>query len=129
MLEEESPELHKALRALTRLGPPSIPLVCLHRTEAGLTLEPDGSGPVVDSAEEPDPNLTEKLARYTLNVSHRAVVQQFLEHPVPGGWRKHPLLNDHRVVIFTKGLCPLQGTPYALRLSTEFGLEIEKEMS
>jgi CRISPR-associated endonuclease/helicase Cas3 len=129
MLEEESPELHKALRALTRLGPPSIPLVCLHRTEAGLTLEPDGSGPVVDLTEEPDPNLTEKIAQYTLNVSHGAVVQQFLEHAVPEGWREHPLLNDHRAVIFTQGLCPLQGTPYALRLSTEFGLEIEKEMS
>ena len=129
MLEEESPELHKALRALTRLGPPSIPLVCIHRTEAGLTLEPDGSGPVVDPNKEPDVELTEKLARYTLNVSHGAVVQQFLEHPVPGGWRKHPLLNDHRVVIFKSGLCPIQGTFYTLRLSTEFGLEIEKEMS
>jgi hypothetical protein len=83
----------------------------------------------VDLTEEPDPNLTEKIAQYTLNVSHGAVVQQFLEHAVPEGWREHPLLNDHRAVIFTQGLCPLQGTPYALRLSTEFGLEIEKEMS
>ncbi len=129
MLEEDSPELHQVFQALTRLGPQTLPLVCLHQTEAGLTLEPDGSGPVIDLTQEPDPDLTEKLARYTLNASHGRIVHYFLSQPVPKGWRTHPLLNDHRPVIFTNGFCPLPGTAYALRLSSEFGLEIEKETS
>lgn len=126
-LEEDSPELHEAFQALTRLMPPGVSLVCLHRTATGLTLEPDGTGPVVDLTQEPEPHLTKQLARYTLNVSHQLVVQHFLARPVPAGWRDHPLLRNHRVVIFTDGLCPLAGTPYTLRLSREIGLEVEKE--
>lgn len=129
MLEEESPELHKAFQALTRLGPRRLPLVCLHRTAAGLTLEPDGSGPAVDLAQTPAPELAKRLAWYALHVTHRPVVQYLLAQQVPPGWRNHPLLHNHRAVIFTNGLCPLAGTPYTLRLSRERGLEIEREVA
>jgi CRISPR-associated endonuclease/helicase Cas3 len=126
-LEEDSPELHEAFQALTRLIPPGVSLVCLHQTPAGLTLEPNGSGPGIDLAQEPEPDLTEQLARYTLKVTHQPVVQYFLAQSVPTGWRDHPLLRNHRAVIFTDGVCPLAGTPYTLRLSRKLGLEIEKE--
>jgi CRISPR-associated endonuclease/helicase Cas3 len=129
MLEEDSPEMHRTFRALTRLGPPSVPAVCLHRTEAGLTLEPDGSGPIVDLNQEPGADLTEQIARHTIDVRHRALFHQLVERPGPSGWRDHPLLNDHRAVVFDGGLCPFPGTRYAVRLSREFGLEIEKETS
>jgi CRISPR-associated endonuclease/helicase Cas3 len=129
MLEEDSPEMHRTFRALTRLGPPSVPVVCLHRTEAGLTLELDGSGPTVDLDQEPGADLTERIARHTIDVRHRALFHHLVDQSVPPGWRDHPLLEDHRVVIFRGGLCPFPGTPYALRLSREFGLEIEKEAS
>jgi hypothetical protein len=129
MLEEDSPEMHRTFRALTRLGPPSVPVVCLHRTDAGLTLEPDGSGPTVDLDQEPGADLTERIARHTIDVRHRALFHHLVDQSVPPGWRDHPLLEDHRVVIFRGGLCPFPGTPYALRLSREFGLEIEKEAS
>jgi CRISPR-associated endonuclease/helicase Cas3 len=127
LLEEDSPELHEALRALTRLGPPRISVVCLHQTEAGLTLEPDGSGPVINPNQEPSPELTEQLAQYALSISHWAVVQHLLGQPVPKGWQKHALLNDYRLVTFTDGICSLPAIPYNLRLSRQFGLEIEKE--
>jgi CRISPR-associated endonuclease/helicase Cas3 len=126
-LEEDSPELHEAFQALTRLSPPGVSLVCLHRTTAGLTSEPDGSGPVVDLTQEPGPDLTKKLARYTLTVTHYHVVQHLVAQLVPVAWRDHPLLRNHRPVIFTDGVCTLAGTPYTLRLSRERGLEIEKE--
>lgn len=127
MLEEESPELHAAFRALTRLGPPSLPVVCLHRTERGLTLEPDGSGPQVDLDHQPEPALTEQIARHTIDIRHRGVFHHLVEQQVPVGWREHSLLQDHRAVIFREGHCPLSGTSYVLRLTHEFGLEIEKE--
>jgi CRISPR-associated endonuclease/helicase Cas3 len=126
-LEENSPELHKAFQALTRLIPPGVSLVCLHRTAGGLALEPDGSAPMMDLMQQPDPDLTEQLARHTLKVTHQPVFQHFLAQPVPVGWRDHPLLRNYRAVIFTDGVCPLVGTPYTLRLSREIGLEIEKE--
>jgi len=129
MLEEDSPEMHRTFQALTRLGPPSVPVVCLHQTEIGLKLEPSGSGPTVDLDQEPGADLTERIARHTLDVRHGAVFHNLVQQPVPSGWRDHPLLRDHRAVIFRDGLCPLPGTPYALRLCYEFGLEIEKEAS
>jgi len=127
-LEEESPELHEAFQALTRLGRPSLPLVCLHSVGDGLNTEPDGSGRTVDLSQEPDTTLTYHLARCTLSVTHYPVVQHFLAQDVPAGWGDHPLLRDHRVALFDQGVCLLPGTPHRLRLSREFGLEIEREV-
>ena len=120
--------MHQAFQALTRLGPPSIPLVCLHRTELGLTLEPGGSGPVVDLVLEPGPELTRQLAQHAVRVTHRAIVNHFLAQPVPDGWRKHPLLRNYRLAVFTNNICSLTDSPHTLRLSRELGLEIQKEV-
>ena len=127
LLEEDEPAYHASLQALTRLIPPSVSLVCLHRTGSGLTLEPDGSGPQIDLAEHPASDITEQLARHTVNVSNWPVVRYFLDRPVPDGWRDHPLLRNHRAVVFTDGASALEGAPYTLRLSRTCGLEIIKE--
>jgi CRISPR-associated endonuclease/helicase Cas3 len=124
LLEEEKPELHQALQALTRLIPPNISLVCLHRVGDGLFLEPDGSGSTVDVSQPPSPELTQELARHTITVSHWPTLSYFRAEPIPEGWRKHALLHTHRLVVFQDGICELKGTPYSLRLSREFGLEI-----
>jgi CRISPR-associated endonuclease/helicase Cas3 len=127
LLEEDSPELHQAFQALTRLIPPGVSLVCLHRTTAGLTLEPNGSGSIVDLSQPPSSELTEQLARYTVTVTNWSVVEYFQAQPVPKGWRDHPLLSNHRAAVFSHGACALAGAPYTLRLCRERGLEIEKE--
>jgi CRISPR-associated endonuclease/helicase Cas3 len=126
-LEEDKPELHAALQALTRLTPPSISLVCLHRTAAGLTLNPDGSGPVVNLEQEPGASLTREMALATATVSHPAAVRHFRNEPVPSGWKDHPLLHDHRPAIFTDGVCRLSESGRILRLDRELGLEISRE--
>jgi CRISPR-associated endonuclease/helicase Cas3 len=126
LLEEEKPELHQALQALTRLIPPNISLVCLHRVGDDLFLEPDGSGSTIDVSQPPSPELTQKLARHTVSVSHRAILDYFRAEPIPEGWRKHTLLHTHRLATFQDGVCELKGTPYLLCLSREFGLEIIK---
>lgn len=126
MLEEDAPELHEALYALTRLTRPSISLVCLHQTASGLTLEPGAEGPVVNLADPPDAALTAQIARYTVNVPHSAVVKYFSQQPVPPGWRDHPLLYNHRAVVFDSGIAHLLGTAYTLVLSREMGLQIQK---
>ncbi|MBN1135022.1 MAG: CRISPR-associated helicase Cas3', partial [Anaerolineae bacterium] len=129
LLEEDRPELHQTLQALTRLIPPGVSLVCLHQTPRGLTLEPDGSGPVIDLKQEPDPDLTKELAQRTVGVTYPStVMQHFLEAQVPVGWQEHPLLRNYRVAVFQDGYCALHDVAYTLRLCRELGLEIHKEV-
>jgi CRISPR-associated endonuclease/helicase Cas3 len=127
-LREDSPELHTAFQALTRLGPPSLSLVCLHRVAGGLRTEPDGGGALIDIDRPPDSDTTLNLARATLQVSHRQVVAHFRDEAVPAAWSEHPLLRDHRLAVFSDGICRLEGGGLRLRLSREVGLEIEKEV-
>jgi CRISPR-associated endonuclease/helicase Cas3 len=128
VLEEDKPELHRAFQALTRLSPPSVSVVCLHHTETGLALEPEGRGRQVDLDKEPGPDLTQQLALHSVSVTHRTVVGHLLAEEAPKGWRDHPLLRHHRVAVFTDGICSLKGIPYQLRLGRELGLQIHKEV-
>lgn len=125
LLEEENPEIHASLQAMTRLMRPTINLVCLYG-EPGTTqvaLDPDG-WPQVELSQEPPPDLTHHLSRRVVTVSHPAVLHFFAAQEVPSGWREHPLLHTHRLAIFFNGECPLEGTKYLLRLSSRLGLEI-----
>ena len=125
-LEEDAPAIHHTLQALTRLGPPSVSLVCLHKTATGLNTEPDGSGTTVDLTVTPDRDLTATLARYTISVSRRDIFNYFMQQEPPQKWRDHALLSDHRVAQFAAGMCPLDGTNLVLHLDPEMGLWIEK---
>ncbi len=126
-LEEDSPAINAAFQALTRLGEPGISLVCLHEVGGDLNTEPDGAGQRVVLTHMPDAELTGHLARHTVSVAHRGVFNHFQAQEPPQKWGKHPLLRDHRVVIFRDGLYTSPDTRYTLRLSREFGLEVLKE--
>jgi len=126
-LEEDKPEMHHTMQALTRLGPPGVSVVCLHRTKAGLAVDPEGEQRV-DLCQKPSAELTAILVRHTLNMTHYRIFKYFIEWDVSVGWRKHSLLRTHRVAIFSQGVCPLEGIPYHLCLSRELGLEIVKEV-
>lgn len=125
-LEEDAPEVHATFQALTRLGNPSVALVCLHAIGEGLNTEPDGSGVAVVLDEHPDSSLTGHLARHTVSVTHRGILNHFQAQEKPPGWREHPLLRDHHAAVFNDGVCPLTGTSYTLRLSRAMGLEIAR---
>jgi CRISPR-associated endonuclease/helicase Cas3 len=124
-LEEDAPDVHAAFQALTRLGPPTIPLVCLHKTPAGLNTEPDGSGASVDLDRKPDAETTKALARATVGVSHRELVKFLLAQEPPAAWRTHSLLRDHRVAIFLDGVYTCGD--HTLHLSRELGLQVDPE--
>ncbi|MBM4456786.1 MAG: CRISPR-associated helicase Cas3' [Chloroflexi bacterium] len=125
-LEEDAPAVNETFQALTRLGDPSIDVVCLHAVGADLNTEPNGTGKAVKLEQKPDVELTGHLARHTVSLSQRSIFEYYLKQEVPSGWREHSLLNNHRVAIFVNGSCPLAGTPYTLRLSRDLGLEILK---
>jgi CRISPR-associated endonuclease/helicase Cas3 len=126
-LAEESPDVHEALQALTRLGPPSVSLVCLHRIRDVLSTGPDGDGRSVDLTQSPDPALTKALVQSSVSVTHWEIVRHFREQEAPPGWREHPLLRQYRVAIFKDGLCSPDNTAYTLRLTRPLGLEVIKK--
>jgi CRISPR-associated endonuclease/helicase Cas3 len=123
---EDSPDVHRSLQALTRLSEPSMTLVCLHLTQRGLALEPEGCE-TIDLLGEPGDKLTRELVRHSVSVSHWRLVPWFSQQEVPCGWRRHPLLRFDRPVVFEQSVCRLDGCGYKLRLSRELGLQIEKE--
>lgn len=127
-LAEETPEVHHAMRAATRLGDPGLSVVCLHRREGALYTEPDG-GLRIDLDRPPTHGETAHLAQCIVGVSHRGVVQALLAQAVPPCWRKNGLLRNARVAVFESGVHNVAGAGanYALCLSREFGLEIERQ--
>lgn len=125
LLEEERPEIHKSLQAMTRLMRRTISLVCLHGEPGAMqvALDPDGA-PQVDLSQKPTPEMTRDLAQRVVTVSHPAVLHHFAAQDVPSGWRDHTLLHTHRKVVFHDGEYRMEGTRYLLRLSQKLGLEI-----
>ena len=126
-LEEEGDSSHPSLQALTRLGPPSVALVCLHDTANGLNTMPDGSGLLINERQRPDSETTKALAACTLSINHRGVVQHLLhagKGEQPAGWREHALLRNHYLVRFHDKQARLEGCKYQLKLTPIYGLEI-----
>ena len=97
-LEEDSPELHSALQALTRLGQPSIHLVCLENQTGQLTT-PDGE--VVSLKGRPDAAQLTALMRATVAVTHPMLRRHFTQNVgVPAAWCDHAHLRDYYPVVF-----------------------------
>jgi len=123
LLKEDSPEAHDALRALTRLSPRGVTLVCLHAIGGGLMTDPD-HGLSVDLDQPPDDAVTRALVAASLDVSSWPIVHHFVSQPTPTGWKRHPLLRDCRPAVFTDGECSLPGTDRRLRLDRDRGLAL-----
>ena len=124
-LDEDNPELHEAWRALTRLTPPSVTLVCLHRQPDGRTTLDRAGRHGVDLSVEPNRDTIKALSQETVNVSSRPVVKHFLALAPPPGWESRAGLRYYRAAIFENGHCPLEdGT--MLILDERKGLLLEK---
>ncbi|MGQ9851037.1 MAG: CRISPR-associated helicase Cas3', partial [Aggregatilineaceae bacterium] len=123
MLEEEAPEIHAALQALTRLAEPGISLVCLHSTPRGITLDPEGEQPV-DLDAPLTPEIEHQLLQLSTTIQHHSVRTALAQQLPPANWSKRPLLRHHRLAIFSDGIFDVSGTPYALRLTRRLGLEV-----
>jgi CRISPR-associated endonuclease/helicase Cas3 len=125
-LEEEDPTIHPTLQALTRLGDPTVAVVCLHQTGAGLRLRP-GDSSDVNLNREPALSDVKQFLRAAVSLNHRGVVQHLLAQEVPAGWRKSGLLRYHRVAAFDNGALQLGG--YLVGLDAELGVTISRKGS
>ncbi len=124
-LDEDNPELHEAWRALTRLTPPSVTLVCLHRQPDGRTTLDRAGKHIIDLSVEPNRDTIKALSQETVNASSRPLVNHFLALDPPRGWESRAGLRYYRAAIFENGRCPLEDG-YVLILDERKGLLLEK---
>jgi CRISPR-associated endonuclease/helicase Cas3 len=122
--EDDDPMVHPTIQAATRLGPPSVQVVCLCETPNGFSLPGDGSRPVSLNY-EPDAAQTRDLLDASLPLSHRGLFHTLRSQASPGSWCRNPHLRFHRVITFREGSAPVGG--YQLHLDSELGLVIDKE--
>ncbi|MCA9525486.1 MAG: CRISPR-associated helicase Cas3', partial [Myxococcales bacterium] len=117
--EDDDPLLHACLRAQTRLGRPSLELVCLERRDGLLYLDAGDPQPL-DLAQEPDPTLVARLVRRSIATSRPALVHALAQEPPPPGWQGSALLRHRRLVVFDDGRAHINGVD--LTLDPELGL-------
>lgn len=115
--DDDDPLLHQQLRAATRLGDPSVDLICIERLPSGqLSL---GDGLPFDLDAEPDNATTLRLVRRSIGVSRVSIVRA-LQSGEHGAWKKSAILRHRRPVIFEGGRTTVGGT--SLLLDPELGL-------
>ena len=114
-LEEDDPQIHSSIQALTRLGPPSIRAVILFADEAALA----------DIGNPPDLGRVEALLLRAVEISHVAVVPQLVVDAPPASWSRAALLRHLRLVQLGPDGSKRLGD-YALRVDPELGLTITR---
>jgi len=124
-LDEDNPELHQALRALTRLTRPTVTLVCLHQTDQGIVIDPEVSTQI-DLKNEPDYDLARKLASRKVSLTNRTIVNHFVAQLAPNGWQNHPMLRYFRPIVFVNNIYVVN-QQLSLRFDSKQGIIIEKE--
>ncbi len=126
----DDPRVHKSLRARTRLGDPSITLVCVERLPDE-RLVPVG---VSDAAlawpettkERLPPPIVKELLQSAVGVSRpKGLFYALMRLAVPDAWAADPHLRYARHAVFEDRVARVGG--YVLTLTPEHGLMIEKE--
>jgi hypothetical protein len=121
--EDDDPELHQKLRAATRLGRPTVEIVCVERRGSHLVVG-GGNDTRIEPDVTPDRTLTGHLVRRSIGVSTPSVVADLVDKPAPKGWARSALLRYRRLVPFENGCAWIGST--RLTLDAELGLRIEK---
>jgi CRISPR-associated endonuclease/helicase Cas3 len=126
-LEEDEPELHRSLQALTRLAGPSVQVICLHRYGTDLFCYPHGDGSAIDLNAKPQPEDINNLLRQSLTITRADLVHEIIHGDscrIPLSWKETAALRHHRLLVFEGGQCRVGS--YLLTLDDELGLLVEK---
>jgi len=111
--EEDAPDLHPALQALTRLGAPSVEVVLLPE---GSPLIPSGPGRLERA------RVRESLQR-AVSVSARSVTRELAKLDVPPSFAATAGLRHHRLLVLDQGGEAATGR-LSIRYDAELGLRI-----
>jgi hypothetical protein len=114
--QEDSPELHPALQAVTRLAQPSVDLVLLHE---GSPLGPKGGNP-------PGRDHLKELLLNSVSVSSRLAVPALFSLTVPAAFAASAALRRHRLLTLdSDGKARAEGVVFTY--DSDLGLEITRE--
>jgi CRISPR-associated endonuclease/helicase Cas3 len=121
--EEDRPDLHPALQALTRLAEPSVTVVLLWESSNGVTIR--GEGHMVLSHR---PNLQEcrKLLKWSLTLSNKSVVFRLLDAEIPSGWQRSPLMSHCRPLVLNDN-DEIEVGSRTIRLDRDLGVVIDNQ--
>ena len=119
LMDEDDPQIHKALRALTRDGDPSLTIVLCGTDENGDPLAPDPSGYL-------SPDIVQQMMSFSLPISQKALYHAIKSELPPANWQKNSHLKYCRRIEFVNGMVTVGKC--RLILSREAGLRIDTEM-
>ncbi len=122
--DDDDPTLAEDLRAVTRLGDPSIEIVCLHIRNGRTYLNRECTKEL-DPACVPDRGQIAALLGNGTRISTRGLVQELFRQGPPEGWTRTALLRHRRVIMLEHGVARL--ARFRLELDDEIGLVIERE--
>ncbi len=120
-LEEESPEIHQSLQALTRISEvPSVDVVIMAAEEFE-EFQKDEIG------KTPDRERALHWLKRSTRIAHRAVARELVnnESMRPSAWRRSPFLRHHRIVHLDSNGRTTVGA-YEVVLDAELGVVITK---
>ena len=122
-LDEDNPDLHPRLQALTRLTEPSVSCVCLFGDRDSAYLDRARTEPVsLDKA--PDAKITKRLLSRSLTVTDKKLLRGLCSGiDIPAAWSKNVILRNMRPIFldfdFQAGIGEV-----SLQCDPEFGLQI-----
>lgn len=121
--DPEATSKHAQMFAKTRLGRPSVSVVCLHRGPDGLYADPE-------LKERAYPDLVRdhaqirRLLEVSVKVSRRATYAALTATKPPEAWQANGLLEHRRLVVFEDGHATVDNQ--TLFLTTELGLVYDR---
>lgn len=124
-LEEDTPEIHKSLQAVTRLAEPSVTTVCLWENDGKIFLD-EQLTKQIDLNWKPHLEMTKELLKRSVGVTNKGVVFQFFAEVPPESWKDSALLRSHKVILFDRER-NAEKFGYVFRLDENVGLQITKK--
>lgn len=121
-LEEDNPDIHNSLQALTRLVEATVQVVCLYKTPTGIFLHHGDRNPI-DMSNTLDGTVVSSLLRRSMSITDKRIVFKLIKQQTPHAWEKCPALRHHRLLEFENGIARID--KYTLYLDEELGLYIE----
>jgi hypothetical protein len=122
--DDDDPALAEDLRAMTRLGDPSIEVVCLHTRNGGTYLDPEYTKEI-HLGSIPDREQARALLDNGTRISTRGLVHDLYRQGAPKGWTGSALLRHRRVIMLENRIASITG--FRLELDDDLGLMIERE--
>lgn len=129
LIDDDDPGIHETVRATTRLGDPSITLICL-RQQADGTLTPYCGGGKVKLDKSSSHERVRELLQSAVALSRpKGLYFALVDAKVPEGWEKDAHLKYARHAVFENGRTTIKSRKgdFVIRLDEERGLTVEKE--